>query len=140
LGQLQKASPRLEELGYQIIAISPDPPEKVRALLEKTPYDYRLLSDTRLEAARALGVAYRVDAKTFERLKGHGIDMEHPLLPVPTVLVLDTTGTVRWVYANPNYKVRPDPDVVVSEAEKALGRGADPAQASSPSSAPASGR
>jgi len=126
LGQLQKANASLVELGYQIIAISPDRPEKVRALTEKSPYDYRLLSDTRLAAARALGVAFQVDAKTFEKLKGFGFDIEeasgetHRLLPVPTVLVLDTAGTIRWVYANPDYRVRPDPDVVVAEAEKAL--------------------
>jgi len=126
LGQLQKAGPRLAELGYQVIAISPDRPEKVRAVMDKSPYDYLLLSDTSLAAARALGVAFTADAKTFEMLKGYGIDIEdasgetHHMLPVPTVLVLDTTGTIHWVYSNPDYKVRPDPDVVLAEAEKAL--------------------
>lgn len=98
----------------------------MRSLLEKTPYDYLLLSDTRLAAARALGVAFRVDAKSYEMLKGYGIDLEaasgesHHLLPVPTVLVLDREGTIRWSYANPNYRVRPDPETVIAEAEKAL--------------------
>jgi peroxiredoxin len=126
LGQLQQISSRLVELGYQIIAVSPDRPEKVLAVQQKSSHDYRLLSDTKLIAALAMGVAFRVDAKTFEMLKGYGIDLEdasgetHHLLPVPAVFVLDTTGRIRFVYANPDYKVRCDPDVILAEAERAL--------------------
>ena len=126
MGQLQTINSRLVELGYQIIAISPDRPEKVRTVLEKSSYDYRLLSDPKLEAALALGVAFKVDAKTFEMYKGYGIDLEaasgetHHLLPVPSVFVLDTAGEIKYTFADPNYKVRIDPDVLLAEAESAL--------------------
>ena len=126
MGQLQQVNDRLVELGYQVIAISPDRPEKVSSVMEKNPYGYRLLSDTGLEAARALGVAFHVDSKTFEKLRGYGIDLEdasgktHHLLPVPTVLVVDREGKIHWVYSNANYRVRPDPETVLAAAEKAL--------------------
>ena len=100
----------MAELGYQVIAVSPYRPEKVRAVEEKSSYDYRLLSDTELAAALALGVAFTVDARTVERYKGYGIDLEdasgeaHHMLPVPAVFVLDTSGRIRYVYANPDYK------------------------------------
>lgn len=126
MGQLQEISSQIAELGYQIIAISPDRPEKVRAVLEKSPYDYRLLSDTKLTVALAMGLAFTVDAKTVEKYKGYGIDLEeasgetHRMLPVPAVFVLDTSGGIRYVYANPDYKSRCDPDVILAEAKKAL--------------------
>jgi len=127
LGQLQAINTDLIDLGYQIIAISPDRPEKIRNLLEKTPYDYQLVSDTSLSAARACGVAFKVNAKTIEMYKGYGIDLEdasgetHHLLPVPSVFVLDTEGTVRFVHSDPNYKVRIDPQQLLAAARKALG-------------------
>jgi peroxiredoxin len=126
LGQLQKISAQIAELGYQVIAVSPDRPEKIRAVLEKSPYDYRLLSDTKLAVALAMGVAFTMDAKTVEKYKGYGFDLEdasgeaHHMLPVPAVFVLDTSGGIRYVYANPDYKVRCDPDVILAEAKKAL--------------------
>ena len=127
LGQLQAINTELIDLGYQIIAVSPDRPEKIRSVLDKTQYDYQLISDTRLAAALACGVAFKVEAKMVEKLRGYGIDLEeasgetHHLLPVPTVFVLDTEGTVRYVYSNADYKVRIDPAELVNEARKALG-------------------
>lgn len=127
MGQLQAINTELIDLGYQIIAISPDRPEKIRSLLEKTSYDYQLVSDARLSAALACGVAFQLDAKTVELYKGYGIDLEdasgetHHLLPVPTVFVLDTEGTIRFVHSDPNYKVRIDPQQLLAAARKALG-------------------
>ena len=126
MGQLQAINAELVELGYQIIAVSPDRPERVRDFLKKTSLGFRLLSDTKLSAPLAMGVAYRVDSKTLERLKGFGIDLEdasgegHHMLPVPSVFVLDAESRISYVYANPDHKVRCDPEVILSEAKKAL--------------------
>ena len=127
MGQLQEINAELIDLGYQIIAISPDRPEKIRSVLEKTSYDYRIVSDSKLSAALACGVAFTLDAKTVEKYKGYGFDLEdasgetHHMLPVPTVFVLDTGGTIRFVYSNADYKVRIDPERLMAQARKALG-------------------
>jgi peroxiredoxin len=127
LGQLQAINTELIELGYQIIAVSPDRPEKIRNVLDKTQYDYQLISDTKLSAALACGVAFELDGKMVEKLRGYGYDLEeasgetHHMLPVPTVFVLDTNGTIRYVYSNADYKVRIDPAELIDAARNALG-------------------
>jgi peroxiredoxin len=126
LGQLQEIEPRLVELGYQIVAISPDSPEKVRAVSTKKGYSFRLLSDSDLKAARAMGVAYQVDDETFRLLKQYDIDIEaasgrtHRLLPVPSVFILDKKGVIQYEYVNPDYKVRLEGDVLLAAAEAAV--------------------
>jgi peroxiredoxin len=75
-------------------------------------------------ASRAFGIAFRVDAKTIERYRGFGIDLEaasgesHFQLPVPSVFLVDTGGTVRFRYYNPDYKIRIDPQALLSAAKE----------------------
>jgi peroxiredoxin len=126
LGQLQSIAPQLVDLGYQIIAISPDRPEHLRESLEKNKLGYMLLSDTKLAAAQAFGIAYRVDDETFAKLKSFGLDIEaasgekHHLLPVPSAFVVDGDGKISFAYVNPDYKTRVDPDVLLAAAKAAL--------------------
>ncbi len=127
MGQLQKIESQLTELGYQILAINADRPEKLAEAAEKNSLTYTLLSDSQLIAARAFGVAFRVDDDMFGKLKGFGIDLEeasgetHHGLPVPAVFVVDTDGKIHFQYANPDYKVRVDTEVLLSAARAARG-------------------
>lgn len=126
LGQLQKIESQLIQSGYQIIAISPDRPEKLHNSIEKNKLNYLLLSDSKMTAARAFGISFRVDDKTIVKYKGYGIDLEeasgepHLLLPVPSVFVVGQDGVIKFSYVNPNYKVRIDPDLLLAAAKSAL--------------------
>ena len=97
----------------------------MKALSETKTSDYILLSDSELAAARALGVAYRVDEETFGKLQGYGIDLEeasgqdHHLLPVPSVFLIDRKGSIRFVYVNPDYTQRIDPETLLAAARAA---------------------
>ncbi|RMG56015.1 MAG: hypothetical protein D6723_01360 [Acidobacteria bacterium] len=128
LGQLRKIESQLIALGYQLIAISADRPERLRQSIQKHQLHYRLLSDSQMTAARAFGLAYKVDDRTVERYKKLGIDLEeasgekHHLLPVPAAFVIGTDGVIKFAYVNPNYKVRVDPDVLLAAAKAALGK------------------
>lgn len=127
MGQLQQIESKLVELGYQIFAISPDLPANLQQSVEKHGLKYLLLSDSKMTASRAFGIAYRVDHKTLALYKGYGIDLEkasgesHQQLPVPAVFVLGTDGTIKFEYVNPDYRVRIDPDELLAEAQVALG-------------------
>ena len=125
MGQLQKIAPELLELGYSIIAISPDRPERLQASLEKNEFGTVLLSDSKMAASSAFGIAYKVDDDTLGALKKYGIDIEessgeqHHLLPVPSVFLVGKSGRIEFQYVNPDYKVRLDPDVLLAAAKAA---------------------
>lgn len=126
LAQLRHAEPELADLGYQLLAVSPDRPSKLRETLDKNELTYTLLSDSAMSVSKALGIAYRVDEGLVERYKKNGTDFEeftgedHHLLPVPAVFILGTDGTVKFHYINPNYRIRLDPEVLLSAAKASL--------------------
>ena len=107
------------------MAVSPDLPENLRATIEKHALTFELLSDADMDAARELGVAFQLDAATLEAYRGYGIDLEaasgrdHHLLPLPTVLVLDADGVIRFAYINPDHTVRLPSEVLVAMAKTA---------------------
>ena len=128
LGQLQSIESELVQLGFQIIAISPDRPGLLMGHAEKQGLKYRVLSDSEMMAAQSLGIAFRVDDATVNKYKtSYGIDLEadsgqtHHLLPVPSVFIIEKDGRIHFSYMNPNYKVRIDPDLLL-EAAKTVAR------------------
>ena len=126
LSRIQSVEPRLRELGYQILAISADRPEKLKATREKQELNYRLLSDATMAGARSFGIAFRVDDATVKTYRGFGVDLEeasgntHHILPVPAVFLADQEGRIVYAHANPDYKHRLAPEILVKEAEAAL--------------------
>ena len=125
LGQLQEVDPPLRELGYRIIAVSPDRPQELGKSIEKEKLAYTLLSDSDMAAAQAFGLAFTVDDATLEKYDEYGIDLEtasgekHHMLPVPAVFLVGTDGVIDFVYANPDYKMRIDPEVLLASAKAA---------------------
>jgi len=127
LGQLQSVTDELTELGYKIIAISPDTPanlDSVSKVQSKGPYT--LLSDSKMKAGGAFGVAFRVDDETIVRYHELGIDLEqasgekHRVLPVPSIFLTDDKGKIVFQHVDPNYRVRLSPEVLLAAAKAAL--------------------
>ncbi|NBB79965.1 MAG: redoxin domain-containing protein [Verrucomicrobia bacterium] len=127
LAALREIESDLRELGYRIHAISPDRPEAVARTVAKSEgeFNYTLYSDASAAVAKAFGLAFKVDAETYEKLMGYGIDLEaasgqeHHLLPVPAVYIVDTAGRVRFRYFDPNYKERLSAEALLNAAKAA---------------------
>lgn len=126
LREIKTVEKELRKLGYRTIAISPDRPEELAATAKKQELAYTLLSDSKLEAARAYGIAFQVDEGTLKKYGEYGIDLrkssgeQHDWLPVPTVFLIGKDGTVKFVYSNPDYKVRLKAPVLLAAAKAAL--------------------
>jgi peroxiredoxin len=127
LGELRHAEGPLLELGYELLFLSADRPELLYSSLKEPGIRYTLLSDARMDAARAFGIAFRVDDATVAKYKAFGIDLEatsgeaHHQLPVPAVFIVDRRGIVQFAYANPDYKVRLSSEDLLSEARRVAG-------------------
>lgn len=127
LAELADLEPQLLELGYQIVALSPDSAAGLQAMTTKHHLTYRLLSDHGMQAASAFGVAFRVDARTIETYQGYGVALtpvpgepEARWLPVPAVFIIGRDGVVRFTHADPDYKVRLSGAAVLAAAKAAL--------------------
>lgn len=124
LKKLQELKKPLEDLGYQIIAMSPDRPSKAKETVQKLGLTYKVASDSDVNFGKNLGIAYLVNDQTLQLYKEKNKwDIEaasgktHHVLPVPTVFLLDSRAVVRFSYANPNYKVQLDPSVLTAAAK-----------------------
>ncbi len=105
-----------------MIAVTADRPAKLVQSLEDKGLGYALYSDSSLLAARKFGIVFQLDDETLARYLSYGIDLEdasgldHHQLPVPSVFLVEAGGTIRWVYSNPDYTVRPANDKLMRAA------------------------
>ena len=83
---------------------------------------FRLLSDSAMAVARSFGVAHTLDDQTLAEFKKYNIDVEnasglkHHMLPVPAVFLIATNGLIQFEYVNPDYKVRLNPELLLTAA------------------------
>lgn len=125
LAGLQKIEAQLLESGFQMIAVSPDRPEKLKESVDKHQLTYRLLSDNAMTASTALGIAFHLDDALVTKYKDeYKIDLEgdsghtHHLLPVPAVFIVGQDGVIHFSYVNPDYKVRLDANELLKAARE----------------------
>ena len=123
LADLKKIESDIKKMGYQVFAISADRPELLKKTMDKHELSYTLLSDAPMTAAKAFGIAFKMDDKAVERYMSYGIDLEkdsgydHHLLPAPAVFLVDQEGTIKFSYVNPNYKERIDGGILLAAAK-----------------------
>jgi len=125
LEALQEVEQPLLDLGYQIIAVSPDKPATLQPAAEKNNLSYRLLSDRGMAAASAYGVAFCVPEDIVEKYGKWNIDLA-PVpgdegkrwLPVPAVFLIND-GSVRFVHSDADYKVRIATEDLLTAAKSA---------------------
>lgn len=112
LSGLQTVEDDLMEKGWNIVAVSPDKPEKLAESLKELEVDYTLVSDSDMAAARAFGVAFQVDKPRVEKLESYNIDLAaasgkpHHQLPVPSVFLIDREGEIVYAHSDADYKTR----------------------------------
>ncbi|MFU8892984.1 MAG: peroxiredoxin-like family protein [Luteolibacter sp.] len=115
---------KLAENGYQILAISPDQPAKIKETPDRDKLGYTLLSDSDMSAAKAFSISFKLPQETVSKYKNeYQIDLEaasgktHHLLPHPAVFVVGKDGVIRFAHVNPDYKTRLDPEAILKAAE-----------------------
>jgi peroxiredoxin len=120
LQQLRTIEGDVLKEGYQIVAVSADRPENIETSIEKHDLHYTLLSDSTMNAAKAFGLAFRVDKEALERSKKYAATLEagsglsHHILPVPAVFIIQKDGSITFEYVNPNFKVRLNAQVLLA--------------------------
>ncbi|SFS69496.1 peroxiredoxin-like family protein [Lutibacter maritimus] len=106
LAEIQEAESEILELGYQIVAISPDTPENLKITDNKNKINYGLYSDSDGELIKAVGIAFKSPEKYGKMLSVKSGGLNEGFLPVPAVFIVDTSGKILFEYINPDYKTR----------------------------------
>ncbi|MFP4052453.1 MAG: peroxiredoxin-like family protein [Phycisphaerae bacterium] len=112
LAQVQEIVRELESRGYQVAGISPDRPSELVKTAHQEGLTFTLLSDSRGNAMRGAGLAWRVDKAGRNRLAGYGINLEaasgysHHQLPVPSVYITGPDGLIDFAHVDPDYEQR----------------------------------
>ncbi|WP_418512312.1 peroxiredoxin-like family protein [Corallibacter sp.] len=119
LSGLSESESKILELGYQIIAISPDNYKNLKPTIQEDNVAYSLYSDPEAKLIQDIGIGFETPSMAKMYIKKKTKMDATDILPVPTVMVLNTSGEILFEYINPNYKVRLSESLLLS-ALKAL--------------------
>jgi peroxiredoxin len=103
--------PELDARGIALVAISADTPEQIRAGRTKHGAQVTLLADPDLVVTTQYGLLNR------KGLAPSGLRR----LPIPTTLLVDAEGVVRWIDQATDYAVRSHPERVLAAIRRTLG-------------------
>ena len=112
LADLHSVEPELRQAGFEVLFLSTDRPALLYSSLKDQKVSYTLLSDPGLQAAQAFHIAFHLDDQHYAEQLKWAVDLEETsgtkahALPVPSVFIIDTSGIIRFVYSNPNFRVR----------------------------------
>jgi len=106
LSDIASAQEEILKLGYQIIAISPDDYINLKPMIKTDTLNYQLYSDPEGKLIQQIGLAFKASDKTKEFIATKTQGKATVILPVPTLMVVNTKGEILFEYINPNVKHR----------------------------------
>lgn len=119
LRALQHLVPKFNELGANLLAISPQMPDESMSTSEKNELTFSVLSDMGNKVARDFGLVFTLTPDLYEMYSSFGNDLEtingdesHEL-PIPGTFVIATDGTIAAAHANADYKIRMEPQEIL---------------------------
>jgi peroxiredoxin len=112
LRRWEELRPELDRHGVAVVALCTDTPAKIREGRAKHGLQAVMLSDRDLAVTRLLGLENRAP-----KVKPPGV----PGLPVPTTILVDAHGIVRWIDQAADYQIRSRPERVGAALRDVLG-------------------
>lgn len=117
--------PALAARGVALIAISPQTPDGSLSASESNELTYGVASDPGNQLATTLGILTQPSADAVAAQISLGLDLTEvnadggTTLPMPTVVVLDHSGTIRWIDVHPNYADRTEVSDILTAVDDA---------------------
>jgi peroxiredoxin len=122
LAELEEIGDSIRELGGQLIAISPEKPEFLQKMQEKSGAQFTFLYDAHYETIMAFDLAFLPSAATrakYNRVLGAKMSEAHEddrqILPVPATYLIGENGIILWRHFDPNYKNRSKPSEILDQ-------------------------
>ncbi len=116
LNALQRALPDIRASGADLVAISPELPDRALDTQARHALDFEVLSDIGNHVSNAFGLTFELPQQLRPIYAGLGIDIpafngdDSFELPVPATYVVDSNGVIRHHFVNVDYTKRLEPD------------------------------
>jgi peroxiredoxin len=119
--------PALAARGIPLVAISPQTPDGSLSTREAKELTFTVLSDPGNQIAGQLGILTAPSDGARAAQLQLGLDLAKvnadgtTALPMPTVIVVDASGAIRWIDAHADYTTRTEPDQVLQAITQTIG-------------------
>jgi peroxiredoxin len=107
--------PALEDRGIKLLAVSPQKADGSLTMQQKNELTFTVVSDPGNTLATAAGILTGPSEEARAQQLELGLDLTAvnadgtTTLPMPTTLIVDADGTVRWIDVHPDYSTRTEP-------------------------------
>jgi peroxiredoxin len=119
--------PALAERGIVLVAISPQTPDGSLSTQETKELTFTVLSDPGNQIAGQLGILTAPSEGARAAQLQLGLDLTKvnadgtTTLPMPTVVIVDSAGVIRWIDVHADYTTRTEPDQVLAAVAQTIG-------------------
>ena len=116
LHALQQALPDIRASGADLVAISPELPDKAMDTQTRHALEFEVLSDVGNHVSESFGLTFELPGQLRPIYTSIGIDIpafngdDSFVLPVPASYVVDSDGIIRHHFVNVDYTRRLEPD------------------------------
>jgi len=120
----RELAPELERRGVSLAAVSPQVPDGSLTMKERHDLAFHVLSDPNNDVASRLGIVFSPADDVLEAGLKFGNDLaaangqDAVTLPMPTVLVVDTDRTIRFVDVHPDYTERTEVGEILAAVDE----------------------
>jgi peroxiredoxin len=118
----------LAERGVGFFALSPQKPDGSLSIAQTNELTFGVLSDAGNKVATALGIlspergkAARDAAEALGADVAAGNGDGTDTVPMPTTVVVDTEGVIRWIDVHPDYTERTEPQAILDAVAATIG-------------------
>jgi len=112
--------PGLRELGATLVAVSPQVPERLKAIKERHSLQFAVASDLNNDLSRQFGILYTFDEASQQSSLASGKPIGEVTgtgtweLPQPTVVVVGQNGVVRFADVHPDWLLRTEAEPILT--------------------------
>lgn len=125
LAALQEKLPEITEAGAQLVALSPELPDKALTTAEKSKLEFPVLTDLNHKVAKEYGIAFELTPEVrdlyqekFNLTNFNGVEAGNGTLPLAATYIIDQDGVIQWAFADADYRKRAEPSDIVEFLKK----------------------
>lgn len=121
INALQQRLPDINAAGAQLVAISPQRPDKSLDQVASSQLTFEVLSDLENKLAKQCGLVFTLPESLRPIYEAWQIDIpghngnDSFELPIPATYVIASDGKIRYAHINMDYTKRLEPDIIIEQ-------------------------